>query len=164
MSIYEEMGFTPATERASEAALYSLARTFSLINRRFHRFYAEHALTPAKVNVLMLVKHAGGSHGIPQREIADRLIITGADVTGLIDRLERDGLLARHAGRDRRVKLVKITAKGLALLERIWPAHLAATDRVMQALSPREQRSLIELLSRLRAGLRGPAAGNGEPR
>ncbi|MBI3324725.1 MAG: MarR family transcriptional regulator [Candidatus Omnitrophica bacterium] len=154
-SIYEELGITPSTKRLSEAALYNLARTFTITHRLFQRWYAAHQLTPAKVNVLMLVKHLGRGQGIPQREIATRLIISGANVTGLIDRLERDGLLARcGAAKDRRVKLITITPKGLAALERLWPAHLERVERVMAALSKREQQQLIALLSKLRERLR----------
>ena len=159
MSIYQEVGFMPATERTDEAALDNLARTFTILNRHFQRVYARLRVTPAKINVLMLVKQSGGTGGIPQREIAQRLIISSANVTGLIDRLERDELLVRRAGKDRRVKLIKITAKGLALLERIWPAHLERVEHAMHPLSKGQQEQLISLLTKLRAGLRDAETG-----
>ena len=154
MSIYREMGFTPQKEHASEAALYNIARTFTLLNRLFQRHYARFDLTPAKLNVLMLVKHVGGDEGLPQREIAKRLIISGSDVTGLIDRLEREGLLTRRgASSDRRVKLITITPKGSALLDTLWPAHIERAEQAMSSLSKREQGQLIGLLTKLRAKL-----------
>ena len=154
MSIYKEMGFRPEKESASEAALYNVARTFTLLNRLFQRHYSQFDLTPAKLNVLMLVKHVGGEDGLPQREIAKRLIISGSDVTGLIDRLEKDGLLARGgASNDRRIKLVKITSKGAALLDRLWPAHMERVESVMSSLSRKEQQQLIALLTKVRTKL-----------
>lgn len=154
MSIYREMGFKPEKENASEAALYNVVRTFTLLNRLFQRHYAQFDLTPAKLNVLMLVKHVGGEEGLPQREIARRLIISGSDVTGLIDRLEKDGLLTRRgASGDRRVKLIKISPKGATLLDKLWPAHIEQVERVMSPLSKREQEQLVALLTKVRAKL-----------
>ena len=154
MSIYQEMGFRPKKESASEAALYNVARTFTLLNRLFQRHYSQFDLTPAKLNVLMLVKHVGGAEGLPQREIATRLIISGSDVTGLIDRLETDGLLTRgSAAHDRRIKLIKMTSKGSALLDRLWPAHMERVESVMAPLSKKEQEQLIALLTKVRMTL-----------
>ena len=154
MSIYKEMGFRPEKESTSEAALYNVARTFTLLNRLFQRHHAQFDLTPAKLNVLMLVKHGGDEEGLPQREIAKRLIISGSDVTGLIDRLEKDGLLTRRgAPADRRVKLIKITPKGSALLDKLWPAHIRQVEQTMSPLSKREQEQLIMLLTKVRARL-----------
>lgn len=154
MSIYKEMGFRPKHERAGEAALYNVVRTFTLLNRLFQRHYARFDLTPAKLNVLMLVKHVGGEEGLPQREIAKRLIISGSDVTGLIDRLEKEGLLARRGvAADRRVKLIRITPKGSALLDRLWPSHVERAEAVMSPLSRKEQEQLIALLTKVRTTL-----------
>ena len=154
MSIYQEMGFKPQKKNTSEAALYNVVRTFTLLNRLFQRHYAQLDLTPAKLNVLMLVKHVGGDEGLPQREIAKRLIISGSDVTGLIDRLEKDGLLTRRgASSDRRVKLIKITPKGSALLDKLWPTHIEQVEQAMSSLSKREQEQLIALLTKLRTKL-----------
>lgn len=164
MSIYHEMGFTPHHERAGEAALYNIVRTFTLINRLFQRRYAQFDLTPAKLNVLMLVKHVGADAGLPQREIAKRLIISGSDVTGLIDRLEQDGLLARRgASGDRRVKLITITPKGSALLDRLWPAHTDQVDSIMSPLSKKERAQLIALLTKLRAALQNDDGTEANP-
>ena len=154
MSIYKEMGFRPEKENTSEAALYNVVRTFTLLHRLFQRHHAQFDLTPAKLNVLMLVKHVGDEEGLPQREIAKRLIISGSDVTGLIDRLETDGLLTRRgASTDRRVKLIKITPKGSALLDTLWPAHIERVESVMAPLSKKEQEQLIVLLTKVRTML-----------
>ena len=102
----------------------------------------------------MLVKHGGGEKGLPQNEIATRLIISGSDVTGLIDRLEKEGLLTRNAAAgDRRVKLVKITPKGSALLDKLWTGHLKEIEQVMRSLTLKEQKVLIALLTKIRMPL-----------
>ena len=155
MSIYQELGFSPKQERLSEAALYNIARTFTLLTRHFQRHYSTFGLTPAKLNVLMLVQHLRGSAGLSQRDIAERLIVSGSNVTGLIDRLEHDGLLARRArSGDRRVKLIAITSKGSALLDRLWPSHIEHADRVMAPLSKTDLADLIKLLTKIRSRLK----------
>ena len=152
MSIYQEIGFSPDQEHLSEATLYNIARTFTLLHRAFQRSYSHFTLTPAKLNVLAVVRHLGGTNGMPQRDIAERLIISGSNVTGLIDRLEKDGLLVRRAtADDRRVKLIAITPKGAALLDRLWPAHLQQAESAISILSEQEQQQLIRLLTKLRA-------------
>ena len=154
MSIFQEMGFKPQKENVHEAALYNIARTFTLFNRSFARCYGRFGLTPAKLNVLMLVKHLGPEQGLPQREIARRLIISGSDVTGLIDRLEKAGLLTRKVtSKDRRVKLVTISSKGSALLDKLWPVHMEQVEQLMSPLPKRQQQKLIHLLTKLRLPL-----------
>jgi len=154
MSVYEEMGFKPSKEIVSEAAVYNIARTFTLLNRAFQRLYARFQVTPAKFNVLMLVKHGGGGRGLSQCNLASRLIISGSNVTGLVDRLEKEGLLARNAvSEDRRVKRIKITPQGSALLDKLWLSHLKEIERVMHPLSLEKQKELIALLTEIRMPL-----------
>ena len=155
-NIFEEMGFEPNQPCVPEEALYNLARSYAFLNQGFQRCYAPFGLTPAKMNLLMLIKHRGGQEGISQTEIAQRLIVSGADVTGLIDRLEREGMLTRTcAKKDRRVNLIKITAKGSALLDQVWPEHVKHAQRAAGGLSAKEQKALVKLLSKLRHNLPG---------
>jgi DNA-binding MarR family transcriptional regulator len=73
-------------------------------------------LTLHQYNVLRILR---GSHpaGLPSGEIANRMIARDPDITRLVDRLEKRGLVKRDRGRhDRRVVEVGITAKGLELL------------------------------------------------
>lgn len=76
-------------------------------------------LTHAQFNVLRILR---GVHpeGHPRCEIAARLVVLSPDVTRLVDRLVQRGLVRRDRGgeRDRRQSVARITAKGLALLER----------------------------------------------
>src|SRR6476660_5678390 len=76
-------------------------------------------LTLHQYNVLRILR---GSHltGLPSGEIANRIIARDPDITRLVDRLERRGLVTRMRGRqDRRVVEVAITKKGLDLLRNL---------------------------------------------
>ena len=152
MSIFKELGFQPETERPSEAVLYSLARTTTLLTKALTPHYRRHGLTPASLNVLMVVKHVGGKTGLSQQAIGSRLIISNSNVTGLIDRLERQSLLTRTPSRrDRREKVIQITAKGSKLLDQLWPGHLDTTHRLTACLTAEEKATLVRLLDKLRA-------------
>jgi DNA-binding MarR family transcriptional regulator len=105
-------------------------------------------LTLHQYNVLRILR---GSHpdGLPSGEIANRMIARDPDVTRLVDRLEKRGLVTRIRGRrDRRVVEVGITEKGLALLRGL-DAHVDRFPRNMLGhLGPKRLEQLGVLLER----------------
>jgi DNA-binding MarR family transcriptional regulator len=87
-------------------------------------------------------------------EIADRMITRDPDVTRLVDRLIRQGLVRRERGEeDRRVVLVEITPAGLAMLARLDGPAGEYTDGAMAGLKPQQLKTLDTLLNEIRAGL-----------
>src|SRR3989338_7836062 len=122
-AIFQEMGFTARSERLSEALLYSVARTASLLVRELARVYQPHGLSAASFNLLMLLKHGSDPERMTQQEIGRPLVVSPSDMTGLLDRLEKKDLVQRTPGKDRRSKLLRITPKGAALLTEVWPKH-----------------------------------------
>ena len=113
---------------------------------------APHGITPAQYNVLRILY---GSH--PEKltctDVGERLLDRTPDVTRLLGRLERSGLIHRaRAEHDRRVVEVGITEKGAALLERMRCDVEAAQARCMKHLSEEEQHTLSRLLERMRTG------------
>jgi DNA-binding MarR family transcriptional regulator len=73
------------------------------------------------------------------------MVTTGA-VTNRIDRLEERGLVERTRTRDRRKVIVRLTEKGLDLVDEIVHAHMATEREILAALSSRQQRELAGLL------------------
>lgn len=101
-----------------------------------------HGLSEGKFVMLFLLR--GEREGLPPHALAERAGVTRGTVTGLLDGLERDGFLARHADQhDRRKLLVCLSAKGETVAARLvdehaqWIASLFAdfTADEMQALS-----------------------------
>jgi MarR family 2-MHQ and catechol resistance regulon transcriptional repressor len=95
-----------------------------------------------------------GPEGLPLGEIGRRLVVTKANVTGLVDRLERDGLVQRDAHADRRVTMARLTAKGLDLLEAAPPRHRELLAAVLGRLKSEDKEMLISLLTQVRRGVR----------
>jgi DNA-binding MarR family transcriptional regulator len=78
--------------------------------------------------------------------LADHLVCDASNVTGIVDKLESRGLIARqNAGHDRRVKMLAVTEKGRALQERI-SARMMEPPRAVAALSPAARRQLAAIL------------------
>jgi len=88
--------------------------------------------------------------------------VSRANVTGLVDCLERRGLVERAASEeDRRVRLVRMTEAGAGVLEGILPRHYGEMRATLQGLSVKEKSDLGRLLTKLRHGVqsKGKAAG-----
>ena len=150
--IFREMGFPPSRTWLGGAVAYSVARTYNLLARQLAQLYVRHGLTPASFNLLMLLKHGSDPDEMTQRAIGERLVVSASDMTGLIDRLERRGLVRRQpAGQDRRKKLLRITASGAKLLEAVWPHHVDAIGRMCRVLSEDESERLVASMAKLRA-------------
>ena len=150
--IFQEMGFPTTRTWLGGAVAYSVARTYNLLARQLAQIYARHELTAASFNVLMLLKHGADPDTMMQRAIGERLVVSPSDMTGLVDRLERRGLVRRtRSAEDRRQKLLRVTAKGEALIERVWPHHVQAITKLCRALDETECGQLIAAMSKLRA-------------
>lgn len=106
-------------------------------------------MTRGQFNVLRILRGAH-PHGYPRCEIAKRLVERAPDVTRLIDRLERRGLLVRaKADGDRRLSVARITRKGLELLERMQPDVDRTHHLISRRLSDADAGDLARLCERL---------------
>jgi DNA-binding MarR family transcriptional regulator len=86
---------------------------------------------------------------ISQRELASRLGYDASNVTGIIDRLEASGLVERHvAAGDRRVRLVSLTDKGVAVMVDLHDRIIKASP-LLARLEPDERHTLHTLLAKL---------------
>lgn len=132
----------------------SILRTAALIERHFAQVVAQSDITVQQYNVLRILRGAG-KEGIPTLVIRDRMIHAAPGITRLLDKLETAGLARRErCSPDRRQVLCYITARGLEVLDQLDEAMRRADDEVVGDLDEAEQRDLLELLERVRAGQR----------
>ena len=104
---------TPASALLAHICLLN-----SVLERAGDRRAASHGLTMTQWFALGCVGHAE-DHGVTHSELGQRLMLSKAPITGVVDRLERGGYVVREAdAHDRRVSRVKITVKG----EEVWEA------------------------------------------
>ncbi len=92
--------------------------------------------------------------GLQMGELSRRMLVTGGNVTGIVDQLERSGLIIRTEDpADRRAYLVKLTKEGRRLFAQMAAEHASWIVKLFSGIPKREQRALQESLSRLRSQL-----------
>ena len=122
------------------------------VYQAFDAHFARYGLSMGKFTILMQLLQAG-EQGLTPSECAERAGVTRGTITGLLDGLERDGLVKRQPHpADRRMLTIQLTPKGKQLLEQMLPDHFCRTTNLMTNLSDAEKKTLIELLAKLRAG------------
>ena len=89
--------------------------------------------------------------GLQMGELSRRMLVTGGNVTGIVDQLERSGLIIRAEDpADRRAYLVKLTKEGRRLFAQMAAQHESWIVKLLSGIPKREQRTLQESLARLR--------------
>src|SRR3981081_2176664 len=142
----------PELDRRATEVLINLIRTESLVGNLLARRFRRYGLSLSGFNALVILRHShAGRH---PHEIADRLLVTRAAVTALLDGLETRGYARRlPSQQDGRMSLVEITDRGGKMLEELLPEHFAAERAMAACLSANEKELLIGLLGRLQAHL-----------
>jgi len=142
----------PFASREQEALL-NLVRTNDQFQLRFARLFREYdGLTASQYNILRILR--GEGQPLPCLEIAGRMLTQVPGITGLLDRLEKAGLVSRErSAADRRVILVTITGKARQLLGDLDEPVLALHRDLLGHLSEAELKELIRLLEKARAPL-----------
>ncbi len=84
-------------------------------------------------------------------EIAAMVMASSGNITGLLDRMEADGLIERRASPvDRRSQQVRMTPRGHALFGEMTRDHAQWIDVALDGISEGDKKRLIDLLSRVR--------------
>ena len=114
-----------------------------------------HNISQGRFGVLMCLmsqcRFDGADAALSPAELADRAGVTRATMTGLVDTLERDGLVTRAPDQeDRRMMVVSLTAKGRQLLHEILPEHFQRMAILMHTLSEPERKTLVRLLHKIK--------------
>jgi DNA-binding MarR family transcriptional regulator len=123
----------PSTTSRYEALL-QLLRTADVIWNASRLFFQEWDLSPSQFNVLNLLE--SNPEGLSQTDLGRQLITHRSNVTGLVDRLEKRGLVQRkEAIGDRRAYRVVLTRKGSMLLRGIFPRYYQKADHVWNGVS-----------------------------
>ena len=93
---------------------------------------------------------------MPSLEIADRMVQVVPAITGLIDRLEKQGLVRRERGvEDRRVVYVELTKKAVNLLGKMDEPDIALHKQLIGHLTRKELKELSRILEKARTSLQG---------
>lgn len=138
-------------QSAAHEAVVGLMRTADLIRRHATAMVEPHGITLQQFNVLRILRGAGDT-GLPTLEVAERMVEQTPGVTRLLDRLESKELVRRQrCQKDRRQHLCWITAKGLAVLEKIDALAARSPEESMKGLRQKDRVTFIRLMDAIRA-------------
>lgn len=133
-----------------EEAFLNIQRTGNALAQEIGDLLRSHALTPPQYNVLRILRGAG-ERGLTASDIGDRMITRDPDVTRLVDRLEKRGLVERwRCGEDRRVVWTRIAPAGLQAIQPLDDALDDLHAAQLGHLGAEKLRTLIQLLEEAR--------------
>src|SRR5207248_3914540 len=132
-----------------EDAYLDLLRTTDLLSRGPAQVIKAEDLSATQYSVVRILR--GAPDGLACGEIGNRMITRDPDITRLLDRLEKRGLISRaRDAKDRRMVLTRITPEGLKLLARLDEPVQEAHRRQLGHLGRQRLKQLGELLSACR--------------
>ena len=135
-----------------ESVFLDLLRTTDMLSRSLVGILKAEDLSANQYNVLRILR--GALEGLPCGEIASRMITRDPDITRLLDRLEKRGLISRcRETKDRRMVMARITLEGLKLLSRLDEPIEEAHRKCLGHLGRERLRALTELLQAARAAV-----------
>ena len=104
---------------------------------------------------MLLIEHQGGEdEGLSQARLSEMMLVNRANITSLIDRMEKGNFVVRTAkDADRRYNIIKLTKHGKKVLEKVEPLYGREVERVIGVLTANEQKRLIKMLEKVRVTL-----------
>ncbi len=127
-----------------------LLRAADTLSTLTHRHLAAKKLTVSQFGVLETLHHLGP---LCQAEVAQKNLKSTANMTTVIDNLEKRGLVERHRNdTDRRYITLHLTTAGKDLIEELFPIHVQGIVNRLNILSPQEQQQLGQLCKKLGTG------------
>jgi MarR family transcriptional regulator, 2-MHQ and catechol-resistance regulon repressor len=134
-------------ERRALGVYIKLMRASESTTGRINEHLRDYGLTVSQFGVMEALYHLGS---MCQGELARKILKSSGNLTTVIDNLVRDDLVERRRDEaDRRMIHIHLTDKGRALIERIFPPHVAGVIETFSVLTPEEQIQLGELLRKL---------------
>ena len=135
-----------------ESAFLDLLRTTDMLSRGLIAVLKSEDLSATQYNVLRILR--GAPEGLPCGEVANRMITRDPDITRLLDRLEKRGMITRtRESKDRRMGMAQITPQGLKLLGRLDEPVQEAHRKQLGHLGRERLRTLTALLHAARANV-----------
>ncbi len=130
-------------EKRALNAFITLMRAAGSLGAKLGAGLAEHDLTASQFGILETLLHLGP---LCQKELARKLLVSGGNVTLVVDNLEKRALVTRERSTaDRRLVTVALTSAGRKLITAAFPRHMATIVDQFQILSPAEQETLRRL-------------------
>jgi DNA-binding MarR family transcriptional regulator len=137
----------PDVDVTPMAVIGRISRLSRLIDRRLAENFARHGLENWMYDVLATLRRSGEPYELTAGALVRQTMVTTGAITNRIDRLEALGLVRRARSEDDRRKVnVRLTGRGLELVDEVVVTHLATEREILGALGADERRQLTGLL------------------
>ena len=125
-------GINPAKGRNYENITYVLVLISNILQARVEGYLKPHKLSAVQFNLLMLAAYQNNGKGITQVEIAKHLIASASNITKVVEKSVKEGLIKRTVNpTSRRENIICITPKGKRLIDKIWCGY----DKLVRSLT-----------------------------
>lgn len=145
-------------------ALMGLWWTSLMLKKTSSRLFQDYLASDAQFNIMKLLKDA--SEPLTQNDLSKMLLVDKSNVTGLIDRLEKQNYIRRNKVEgDRRSYHITLTEEGNALINKLDRMYLKKVAQIMSEFEPDDYETLIRLTRKIRNGVRsgeGKKKGKGD--
>jgi len=155
MSLEVELCLRKPVALLVHEALLNTYYTASCLRKKVGEFLRPFGLTDVQFNLMMLLEYQSGpKEGLNQAKLSNMMLVNRANITSLIDRMEKANFVVRTpAPSDRRSNIVKLTSRGRKLLTQIEPLYTNEVKRIMAVLKQTEQKTLIAMLEKIRGNI-----------
>lgn len=140
-------------DRLNNDSVRRLINVSEAIIKAADRFFAKFGVTTAQYDILAILKYS--QRRLTQSDLGINRVVSRSNITGILDRLEKIGMVRREGSADdRRIKHISITKKGLDLIERVEDKYFENVKKLVWFLDEKDKKGLVEILDRLERGLR----------
>lgn len=137
-----------------------ISRAQQLLGRELKEFFAERGLETWEFDVLATLRRHGAPYELTAGALLKAAMVTSGAITNRIDRLEGKGLVERvRDGQDRRSVRIRLTSRGLAVVDELVGLHVANEERLLAALGPADRERLAGALRTLLESLGDTSLG-----
>ena len=156
MALKEELGLKKDFVSPAHEALLGIYYTASIMKKRADGFFGQFGLTDVQFNLMNLLYYESGKEGgLSQAQISDMMLVNRANITSLVDRMEKAELVTRNShSNDRRYNIIKLTAKGKNLYAKVEPHYFEKVKAAMASLDTAELKKISGMLEKVRKTLR----------
>tara|TARA_R110000868_G_scaffold299953_1_gene560256 strand:- start:138 stop:593 length:456 start_codon:yes stop_codon:yes gene_type:complete len=134
-------------QKATLNTFIKLMRATESLNQRLCRHLSEADLTISQFGILEALLHLGPQN---QKELGQKLLKSGGNITLVIDNLEKSGYVTRKKDQnDRRALIVDLTVQGKSFIEDFFPKHLAKISEEFGVLDDNEKKELGRICKKI---------------
>lgn len=138
-------------EDEGNGTYHAIIATYKVMQRGMTKLLSQEGLTGPQFSALRAIAKHGST---PMKTLSEELVVSKANITGIVDRLEYKKLVRRAASsRDRRATMVELTLKGSRLQGEVTKKYVSFLQEALKKFTNEEQESLRLLLAKLRTEL-----------